>query len=47
MQAAFLRRGPWGVVQHDDEALAGATFVLNDLVGLPDLVAAHNGLRDP
>jgi hypothetical protein len=43
MQAAFLRRGPWGVIQRDDDALARCTFVLDDLAGLPDLVAAHNG----
>jgi FMN phosphatase YigB (HAD superfamily) len=42
MQAAFLRRGPWGVIQRDDEALARATFVLDDLEGLPGLVAARN-----
>ncbi|MBW8484029.1 HAD family hydrolase [Actinomadura parmotrematis] len=42
MRAAFLRRGPWGVVQDDPEALAGATFVLDDLAELPDLVAAFN-----
>jgi FMN phosphatase YigB (HAD superfamily) len=45
MRAAFLRRGPWGVIQCDDEALARCTFVLDDLAGLPDLVAAHNGPR--
>ncbi|XVQ12354.1 HAD family hydrolase [Spirillospora sp. CA-255316] len=42
MQAAFLRRGPWGFIQRDDEALEGCTFVLDDLEGLPGLVAAHN-----
>ncbi|MFC5744183.1 HAD family hydrolase [Actinomadura rugatobispora] len=42
MQAAFLRRGPWGFIQGDDEALEGCTFVLDDLEGLPALVAAHN-----
>ncbi|MEU5877451.1 HAD-IA family hydrolase [Spirillospora sp. NPDC047279] len=40
MQVAFLRRGPWGHIQHDDEALARCRFVLDDLAGLPDLVAA-------
>jgi FMN phosphatase YigB (HAD superfamily) len=42
MQAAFLRRGPWGFIQSDDEALERCTFVLDDLEGLPGLVAAHN-----
>jgi FMN phosphatase YigB (HAD superfamily) len=43
MQAAFLRRGPWGFIQGEDgAALEGCTFVLDDLTGLPDLVAAHN-----
>lgn len=47
MQAAFLRRGPWGFIQRDDEALKGCTFVLEDLAGLPRLVAAHNGGEVP
>ncbi|GAA2423562.1 hypothetical protein GCM10010191_39500 [Actinomadura vinacea] len=42
MRAAFLRRGPWGVIQGEDEALARCTFVLDDLAGLPGLVAARN-----
>jgi FMN phosphatase YigB (HAD superfamily) len=42
MQAAFLRRGPWGHIQQDDEALARCRFRLDDLAGLPALVAAHN-----
>ncbi|MFI0353901.1 HAD family hydrolase [Actinomadura sp. 9N407] len=43
MQTAFLRRGPWGFIQRDPEALARCTFVLDDLEVLPDLVAARNG----
>ncbi|MFG2002222.1 HAD family hydrolase [Spirillospora sp. NPDC048911] len=39
MQVAFLRRGPWGHIQEDDEALARCRFVLDDLTGLPALVA--------
>ena len=42
MRAAFLRRGPWGHIQRDDETLARATFVLDDLASLPGLVAAFN-----
>jgi FMN phosphatase YigB (HAD superfamily) len=42
MQAAFLRRGPWGVVLHDEEALARCRFRLDDLVELPALVARDN-----
>jgi FMN phosphatase YigB (HAD superfamily) len=42
MQAAFLRRGPWGHIQDDPETLRQCLFVLDDLASLPDLVAAHN-----
>ncbi|MEW2358049.1 HAD family hydrolase [Spirillospora sp. NPDC029432] len=42
MQAAFLRRGPWGFILDDPAALAECTFVLDDLESLPDLVAARN-----
>ncbi|RAY15660.1 haloacid dehalogenase [Actinomadura craniellae] len=42
MQAAFLRRGPWGHIQRDDAALARCRFVLADLADLPARVAAHN-----
>ncbi|MBA9007813.1 MULTISPECIES: HAD family hydrolase [Thermomonospora] len=47
MQVAFLRRGPWGHIQRDDAALRRCTFVLDELAGLPGLVAAHNSRRDP
>ena len=42
MQMALLRRGPWGHIQQDDEALSRCRFVLDDLTGLPGLVSAHN-----
>jgi HAD superfamily hydrolase (TIGR01549 family) len=42
MQAAFLRRGPWGHIQRDDEALARCLFRLDDLTALPALVSSHN-----
>ncbi|SEF93522.1 haloacid dehalogenase superfamily, subfamily IA, variant 1 with third motif having Dx(3-4)D or Dx(3-4)E [Thermomonospora echinospora] len=42
MRAAFLRRGPWGHIQHDERALRRCTFVLDDLVDLPALVERHN-----
>jgi FMN phosphatase YigB (HAD superfamily) len=42
MRAAFLRRGPWGHIQEDNDALRACLFVLDDLVGLPKLVAEHN-----
>jgi hypothetical protein len=42
MRAAFLRRGPWGHIQEDDDALRECLFVLDDLVGLPKLVAEYN-----
>jgi HAD superfamily hydrolase (TIGR01549 family) len=42
MQVAFLRRGPWGHIQQDDEALARCRFRLDDLAELPGLVAVHN-----
>ncbi|GAA2297064.1 HAD family hydrolase [Actinomadura luteofluorescens] len=45
MRAAFLRRGPWGNIQKDDEALRECLFVLDDLAALPSLVADHNADR--
>jgi HAD superfamily hydrolase (TIGR01549 family) len=44
LPVAHLRRGPWGHVQRDDEALARCLFRLDDLAGLPALVAAHNAV---
>jgi FMN phosphatase YigB (HAD superfamily) len=42
VQAAHLRRGPWGYIQRDDEALARCLFRLQSLAELPALVARHN-----
>ncbi|TMQ93051.1 HAD family hydrolase [Actinomadura soli] len=42
MRAAFLRRGPWGHIQQDDDVLRQCLFVLDDLATLPKLVADHN-----
>lgn len=46
LQMAFLRRGPWGMIQSDlpdaEEPLSRCLFRLDDLAGLPDLVARHN-----
>ncbi|TYB48095.1 HAD family hydrolase [Actinomadura chibensis] len=42
MQVAFLRRGPWGHIQDDPDALRRCLFVLDDLAALPKLVAMHN-----
>jgi len=39
-QIAFLRRGPWGHVQRDDEALARCRFRLDSLAELPGLLGA-------
>lgn len=37
-QVAFLRRGPWGHVQRDDEALARCTFRIDALSELKSLI---------
>jgi FMN phosphatase YigB (HAD superfamily) len=42
LQVAFLRRGPWGYIQRDDEALERCRFRLDSLAELPSLVAEHN-----
>lgn len=46
LQLAFLRRGPWGHIQQgfpqSREPLSRCLFRLDDLAGLPDLVARHN-----
>jgi HAD superfamily hydrolase (TIGR01549 family) len=42
VQMGFLRRGPWGHIMTDPQALARCTFVLDDLASLPALVRAHN-----
>ncbi|MBC6461330.1 HAD family hydrolase [Actinomadura sp. HBU206391] len=42
MQVAFLRRGPWGFIQRDEEALERCRFRLDSLAELPALIAEHN-----
>lgn len=42
IKTAALRRGPWGYVLRDQEALSRCLFRLDSLVELPHLVAAHN-----
>lgn len=45
ISTAFVRRGPWGHLLHDDVALGRCLFRLDALTDLPDLVAAHNAGR--
>ena len=47
LQVAHLRRGPWGYIMRDDEALARCLFRLDSLAELPALVAGHNALASP
>jgi FMN phosphatase YigB (HAD superfamily) len=47
LQVAHLRRGPWGYITRDDEALARCLFRLDSLAELPALVARHNALAAP
>jgi len=47
LQVAHLRRGPWGYIQHDEEALARCLFRPDSLAELPALVARHNALALP
>lgn len=47
LQVAHLRRGPWGHIMRDDEALARCLFRLDSLAELPALVARHNALASP
>jgi FMN phosphatase YigB (HAD superfamily) len=42
VQVAHLRRGPWGYIQRDDEALSRCLFRLESLAELPALLAGHN-----
>jgi FMN phosphatase YigB (HAD superfamily) len=42
VQVAFLRRGPWGYIQRDDEALERCRFRLDSLAELPALIEEHN-----
>jgi FMN phosphatase YigB (HAD superfamily) len=47
LQVAHLRRGPWGYIMRDDDALARCLFRLDSLAELPALVAGHNALASP
>lgn len=42
LRVAFLRRGPWGYLQRNDQVLERCLFRLDSLTGLPDLVAGYN-----
>jgi FMN phosphatase YigB (HAD superfamily) len=49
MCAVFLRRGPWARIQCPEGSPAGATFTVEDLCGLPDLLRSGGqveGLAD-
>jgi HAD superfamily hydrolase (TIGR01549 family) len=43
---AFLRRGPWGYILHDEGVLAQCLFRLESLSELPGLVAKYNAEAD-
>jgi FMN phosphatase YigB (HAD superfamily) len=47
LQVAHLRRGPWGYIMRDEDALARCLFRLDSLAELPALVAGHNALANP
>jgi HAD superfamily hydrolase (TIGR01549 family) len=42
MLTALIRRGPWGWIQQDDPDAAGATFRIDSLAELPELIAEFN-----
>ncbi|MFD0405639.1 HAD family hydrolase [Kitasatospora sp. NPDC127116] len=42
MQTALIRRGPWGWIQQHDPAAAEATFRIDSLAELPELIAKAN-----
>jgi hypothetical protein len=42
MCTALIRRGPWGWIQQNDPANDRATFRIDSLAELPDLVAKFN-----
>lgn len=46
LPTAFLRRGPWGYLMRDDEALRASLFRIDSLAELPALVAAHNAAQE-
>jgi HAD superfamily hydrolase (TIGR01549 family) len=41
LATAFLRRGPWGHLRRDPAVEARCTFRLEDLAGLPEILAVH------
>jgi HAD superfamily hydrolase (TIGR01549 family) len=42
MQTALIRRGPWGWIQQHDPAAGQATFRIDSLAELPELIAKLN-----
>jgi HAD superfamily hydrolase (TIGR01549 family) len=42
MRTALIRRGPWGWIQQHDPAVAEATFRIDSLSELPELIAKFN-----
>ncbi|MFE4975977.1 HAD family hydrolase [Kitasatospora sp. NPDC056651] len=42
MRTALIRRGPWGWIQQHDPAAGQATFRIESLAELPDLIAKFN-----
>lgn len=42
MQTALIRRGPWGWIQQHDPAADDATFRIDSLAELPELIAKAN-----
>ncbi|MCX4689654.1 HAD family hydrolase [Kitasatospora purpeofusca] len=42
MRTALIRRGPWGWIQQYDPATAQATFRIDSLLDLPELIATAN-----
>jgi HAD superfamily hydrolase (TIGR01549 family) len=42
MQTALIRRGPWGWIQQKDPAAGQATFRIDSLAELPELIAKVN-----
>ncbi|WP_067697756.1 HAD family hydrolase [Nocardia jejuensis] len=43
MRTAFIQRGPWGWIQHDDPRVANLSdWKIHNLTDLPEIVAAEN-----
>ncbi|MGW2253422.1 HAD family hydrolase [Kitasatospora sp. NPDC001660] len=42
MQTALIRRGPWGWIRQHDPAAETATFRIDSLAELPELIAKSN-----